>query len=215
MVLLTCFAWYQSFPILLPDLDCTFAWLSTCCMSWSRCWRDRHYQALLPGMPNDQTTLFSLLAADYSLATGRPALRSSLPVIWLLLVDSLLSPAPTMTPWYMSSQLFSFNHHATPSMDITTTQKQLCLLRHTPYVRTYVMALIASFSSASPLETVFPLSGLTAALTLMDTGTATTSGYVICALVTWFHITSSMFQLLPQWLHNKASQECTIQHKIT
>lgn len=193
MVLLTCFVWYQRFPILLPDLDCTFAWLSTCCMSWSRWWRDRHYQALLPGMPNDRNTLFSLLAADYSLATGRPALRSSLPVIWLLLVDSLMSPAPTMTPRYMSSQLLNFNNHATPSIDITTTQKQLCLLRRTPYVPTYVRASIASFSSTSPLETVFSLSGLTAALTLMDTDT--------------------------NFCHNdfttKASQESTIQHKIT
>uniref|UniRef100_A0AAV2J6H6 Secreted protein n=1 Tax=Knipowitschia caucasica TaxID=637954 RepID=A0AAV2J6H6_KNICA len=56
-------------------------------------------------------------------------------VAFLLASLRLLStPAPSMALRYTSSQLIRLNHRAPPSLDITSTLQQHCLVRRRPYI---------------------------------------------------------------------------------
>uniref|UniRef100_A0AAV2J9G2 Secreted protein n=1 Tax=Knipowitschia caucasica TaxID=637954 RepID=A0AAV2J9G2_KNICA len=124
-------------------LDCFLDWLpaSAACHSLSRCVPAVPTITLAPGAASGQATLFSSQSVDYNPVTGRPAPRSSQSAMRLLFVAFLLAslrllstPAPSMTLRYTSSQLIRLNHRVPPSLDITSTLQQHCLVRRRPYI---------------------------------------------------------------------------------
>uniref|UniRef100_A0AAV2K250 Secreted protein n=1 Tax=Knipowitschia caucasica TaxID=637954 RepID=A0AAV2K250_KNICA len=104
-------------------------------------------------------------------------------VAFLLASLRLLStPAPSMALRYTSSQLIRLNHRAPPSLDITSTLQQHCLVRRRPYIHRGPVAILSSISQA---KAIFPLSGPPADPCAAHTGLVpTTSAYVIRALIT-------------------------------
>uniref|UniRef100_A0AAV2J2Z4 Secreted protein n=1 Tax=Knipowitschia caucasica TaxID=637954 RepID=A0AAV2J2Z4_KNICA len=78
-------------------------------------------------------------------------------VAFLLASLRLLStPAPSMALRYTSSQLIRLNHRAPPSLDITSTLQQHCLVRRRPYIhRGSRRNLVFNFTGKSNIPSVW------------------------------------------------------------
>uniref|UniRef100_A0AAV2L9G9 Uncharacterized protein n=1 Tax=Knipowitschia caucasica TaxID=637954 RepID=A0AAV2L9G9_KNICA len=159
------FAWCRWCLMLPRRLDCFLDWLpaSAACHSLSRCVPAVPTITLAPGAASGQATLCSSQSVDYNPVTGRPAPRSSQPAMRLLFVAFLLAslrllstPAPSMALRYTSSQLIRRNHRAPPSLDITSTLQQHCLVRRRPYIhRGSRRNLVFNFTGKSNIPSVW------------------------------------------------------------